>query len=141
MQSKEEIEKAYWQGYIQKQNETMEICKQCKYMKETRKLENKLNQLNTYILTNGVNDTLKTATQIKAENQNNYLHQKEIERLKSIIDYLESREQKLIEKLEEDIENSDKGMDTNIILIKEYYKNKKEYAQEILKILKGENNE
>lgn len=46
--------------------------------------------------------------------------------------------QKLIEKLEEDINNSERGKDTNILLIKEYYKNKAEYAQEILKIAKGE---
>lgn len=55
--------------------------------------------------------------------------------------YLLDERRKLIEKLEEDIENSCRGMDTNIILIKEYYKNKKEYAQEILEILKGEENE
>ena len=29
----------YWEGYIQKQNEAMEICKQCKYMKKAKKLE------------------------------------------------------------------------------------------------------
>lgn len=39
MPSKEEIEKAYWKGYIQKQNEVMEICKQCKYRKKVKLLE------------------------------------------------------------------------------------------------------
>lgn len=39
MLSKEEIEKAYWEGYIAKQNEAMEICKQCKYIKKARELE------------------------------------------------------------------------------------------------------
>lgn len=39
MLSKEEIEEAYWKGYIQKQNEATEICKQCKYRKKARKLE------------------------------------------------------------------------------------------------------
>lgn len=42
MTSKEEIEKAYWEGYIAKQNEAMEICKQCKYIKKVRQLESKL---------------------------------------------------------------------------------------------------
>lgn len=37
MKNKEEIEKAYWEGYIQKQKEAMEICKQCKDRKEARK--------------------------------------------------------------------------------------------------------
>ena len=43
MLSKEEIEKikenSYWQGYIQKQNEAMEICKQCKYIKKVKQLK------------------------------------------------------------------------------------------------------
>lgn len=39
MLSKEEIEKAYWKGYIAKQNEAMEICKQCKYIKKVKQLE------------------------------------------------------------------------------------------------------
>lgn len=39
MLSKEEIEKAYWEGYIAKQNEAMEICRQCKYIKKVKKLE------------------------------------------------------------------------------------------------------
>ena len=39
MISKEEIEKAYWEGYIAKQNEAMETCKQCKYIKKVKQLE------------------------------------------------------------------------------------------------------
>ena len=39
MLSKEEKEKAYWKGYIAKQNEAMEICKQCKYIKKVKQLE------------------------------------------------------------------------------------------------------
>lgn len=39
MINKEEIEKAYWEGYIAKQNEAMEICKQCKYIKKVKQLE------------------------------------------------------------------------------------------------------
>lgn len=45
MQSKEEIEKAYWKGYIQKQNEAMEICKQCKYIKKVKELETREQKL------------------------------------------------------------------------------------------------
>lgn len=42
MLSKEEKEKAYLEGYIAKQNEAMEICKQCKYIKKVRQLKTKL---------------------------------------------------------------------------------------------------
>ena len=59
-------------------------------------------------------------------------------RLKEYIEYLEYKLYKLTDKLKEDIDNSIKGMNTNIVLIKEYYKNKKEYAQEILSIIESE---
>lgn len=42
MPSKEEIEKAYWERYIQKQNEAMEICKKCKYRKKVKELEDEI---------------------------------------------------------------------------------------------------
>lgn len=45
MLSKEEIEKAYWEGYIAKQNEAMEICKQCKYIKKVKQLESREQKL------------------------------------------------------------------------------------------------
>lgn len=45
MLSKEEIENAYWKGYIQKQNEAMEICKQCKYIKKVKELESEKQKL------------------------------------------------------------------------------------------------
>lgn len=32
----------YWQGYIQKQNESMEICKICRYRTKFRELEKQL---------------------------------------------------------------------------------------------------
>ena len=55
------------------------------------------------------------------------------------IKQLETREQKLIEKLEEDIEEYRKCMDkTDIKLNKIHYMKRIEYAKEILKILKGE---
>lgn len=94
MLSKEEKEKAYWQGYIQKQNEAMEICKQCKYIKKTEKLE--------------------------------------------------SNKQKLIEKLEEDLVNISKKVNSEDY-INNYRKIRlkafKTKTREILKILKGENDE
>lgn len=37
----EEIENAYWKGYIQRQNEAAEICKICKYRKKYKDLEQK----------------------------------------------------------------------------------------------------
>ena len=42
MLSELEIERAkeesYWKGYIQKQNEAMQICKKCKYIEKVKKL-------------------------------------------------------------------------------------------------------
>lgn len=84
MQSKEEIEKKYWEGYIQKQNEAVEICKQCKYRKKARELE--------------------------------------------------AREKKLIEKLECAIDFGKTGTDV-------VTKIKIECLENVLKILKGENDE
>lgn len=94
MLSKEEIEKAYWEGYIAKQNEAMEICKQCKYIKKVKQLE--------------------------------------------------LREQKLIEKLEEDIREETgyaKWLDSHTKRISSAVTtmiSKSQYAQEILEILKKE---
>lgn len=56
---------------------------------------------------------------------------KKLEQKESILD-------KITDKLKEDIAISEKGKDTNIILIKEYYKNKQEYAQEILNSIEGD---
>lgn len=81
MLSKEEREKAYWEGYIAKQNEAMEICKQCKYIKKVKQLE--------------------------------------------------LREQKLIEKLEEDT-NKPIPLAEDM----DWIRCRKEYAKEILEILK-----
>ena len=71
---------------------------------ESNILENKLNQLNTYILINGIDDTLKTATQISVENQRYYLHQKEVERLKKIIEQLNTTRKEIIWELLKDKE-------------------------------------
>jgi hypothetical protein len=54
-------------------------------IKQYKELENELNQLNTYILINGIDDRLKTATQIKIENYSEFLHQKRVERLEERI--------------------------------------------------------
>lgn len=50
-----------------------------------KELENELNQLNNYILINGIDERLKTATQIKIENYSEFLHQKRVERLEERI--------------------------------------------------------
>lgn len=41
--NKEEIEKEdnYWKGYIEKQKESIEICKMCKYRKRYKELKHK----------------------------------------------------------------------------------------------------
>ncbi len=40
---------SYWQGYIQKQNEAMEICKQCKYRKKANKYDSLVKKLEVKI--------------------------------------------------------------------------------------------
>ena len=39
--NKEEKDDNYWKGYIQKQKETEEICKMCKYRKTYKELKQK----------------------------------------------------------------------------------------------------
>ena len=43
-----------------------------------KELENKLKDINAYILTNGIDEPLKTATQIQVENQWHYIIQQKI---------------------------------------------------------------
>ena len=75
-------------------------------IKGYRKLEGELNKLNAYILINGIDERLKTATQIEIENQSQYFHQKQVERLKERIEQLKknsipkSKIKEKIEKLE-----------------------------------------
>lgn len=47
-----------------------------------KELENRLRDINTYILINGIDEPLKTATQIKVENQQQYIIQEKINLLK-----------------------------------------------------------
>ena len=46
--------------------------------KRIKELENKLKDINAYILTNGIDEHLKTATQIQVENQQHYIFQQKI---------------------------------------------------------------
>lgn len=50
--------------------------------KRIKELENRLRDINTYILINGIDEPLKTATQIKVENQQQYIIQEKINLLK-----------------------------------------------------------
>ena len=59
-----------------------------------QKYQAEINEIRTYILAQGVDDKLKTATQIQLENEHNRLHLLEIERYKKII----KRQEKEIEK-------------------------------------------
>ena len=43
--------------------------------KRIKELENKLHEINEYILINGIDEPLKTAAQIKVENQQQYIIQ------------------------------------------------------------------
>ncbi|MCI8700036.1 MAG: hypothetical protein HFJ47_01680 [Clostridia bacterium] len=48
-QLKKEKENSYWQGYIKKQQESVEICKICKYRDKYRQLEAELSKANNTI--------------------------------------------------------------------------------------------
>ena len=50
--------------------------------KRIQELENKLQDINTYILINGIDESLRTATQIRVENQHEYIIQQKINKLK-----------------------------------------------------------
>ena len=66
MSKEDEIEEldtkvdAYWQGYIQKQNEAMEICKICKYKNKAEQLE-----ANNYAANNIISDYIDTWKKLK----------------------------------------------------------------------------
>ena len=116
MKSKEEIEKAYWKGYVERSVEAQEICKQCKSRKKAKQLETDKQKLIEKLQ----EDKLKINEKIK---DNIKIINKEwpCKEHLSMNDYFK-RKNKLIR------EN-------------EVLKTKIEYLQEILKILKGENDE
>ena len=72
--NKEEIEKDdnYWKGYIKKQNESIEICKICKYRKKYKELQQKESILDK---------VTEFATKIATENAEKYNseNQKEVD--------------------------------------------------------------
>lgn len=106
---------------------------------KSNNLENKLSQLNTYILINGIDDTLITATQIKVENQQYYLHQKEVERLKNIIEQLNTVRSEMFFKLLKDKEALIEHLKYNAT--KREAEIQLKLIDKYLKIMKGENNE
>ena len=63
--NKEEIEKEdnYWKGYIEKQKESIEICKMCKYRKRYKELKQKETILNK------VTERLKDLKEIALEDK------------------------------------------------------------------------
>lgn len=97
-----------------------------------------------YITRKVLSDECKTATEIVAKNMYYELSKRKEEYYKKQIDQLESREQKLIEKLEEDIREETgyaKWVDSNTKRISSAVTtmiSKSQYAQEILEILKKE---
>ena len=60
-----------------------------------KELEDKLQEINGYILTKGIDEPLKTATQIKCEYQKQYIIQQEITRLKQYAKELMKEKQQL----------------------------------------------
>lgn len=78
-QLEKDKEDAYWKGYIQKQNECMEICKMCKYREKARELEQdkqklleKLEELHKDMLKNGSMYYAKKVKEIMEKMQKNY---------------------------------------------------------------------
>lgn len=65
-----------------------------------KELENRLRNINTYILINGIDEPLKTATQIKVENQQQYIIQEKINLLKKKLEN-SIPTQKIKDKIEE----------------------------------------
>ena len=55
--------------------------------KRIQELENKLQDINTYILINGIDESLRTATQIRVENQHEYMIQQKINKLEEERDH------------------------------------------------------
>ena len=55
--------------------------------KQIKALEDKLQDINTYILINGIDKPLRTATQIQAENQHEYIIQQKINKLEKERDH------------------------------------------------------
>lgn len=65
---------SYWQGYIQKQNEAMEICKQCKYRKKANKYDSLVKKIE------------KTIEQLKQEKvRYPYIQEHKIEILQEVL--------------------------------------------------------
>ena len=52
-----------------------------------QELENKLQDINTYILINGIDEPLRTATQIQVKNQHEYIIQQKINKLEEERDH------------------------------------------------------
>ena len=69
-----------------------------------KELENRLRDINTYILINSIDEPLKTATQIKVENQQQYIIQEKINLLKKKLENSIPK-QKVKDKIEE-LENA-----------------------------------
>ena len=55
--------------------------------KRIQELENKLQDINTYILINGIDEPLRTATQIQVKNQHEYIIQQKINKLEEERDH------------------------------------------------------
>ncbi len=97
-----------------------------------------------YITKKVLSDECKTATEIVSKNMYYELVKRKEEYYEKYINQLESREQKLIEKLEEDIREETgyaKWVDSNTKRISSAVTtmiSKSQYAQEILEILKKE---
>ena len=72
----EELEKQeYWRGYIEKQNEAVEICKICKYRKRYKELEQKESILDK------VTDKLKERIKELDKLKENYIKLKEYDQV------------------------------------------------------------
>lgn len=80
LQKGEEIDFVINERHLQAIENVLEERKKDKT--KLKELENKLKDINAYILTNGIDEHLKTATQIQVENQQQYIIQEKINLLK-----------------------------------------------------------
>ncbi len=76
---------SYWQGYIQKQNEAMEICKQCKYRNKANKYDSLVKKIEDKIEEEtSILYSLAITSNPQYDKQNRLIQTTKIQTLKSI---------------------------------------------------------
>lgn len=123
------IEHANWIGMSNQSAISNVLAELEQDKKRMQELENKLQDINTYILTNGIDKPLRTATQIQVENQHEYIIQEKINTLEKRLENSIPK-QEVKDKIEE-IEEKMKYEDNEKMLI--YLHKQRKVLRELLK--------